>query len=168
MISPRDSETPTSPVDTVGDPVYNLEVSPAFHSGKGDTLRMQPGQSAAFTVSRAPHTVTIDRIERDRVTFTLRSTPQIASLRVGETGRYDVNEDGRPDIAVTVSSITGDIANVAFAAIVTPSSNVTRVADGPQYGKTSMPVSLILIVGSVVGGIIVLVLAVRARYYSGK
>jgi hypothetical protein len=120
-----------------------------YLQGEGVTLPLRAGQGIRFRVANAPHTVTVDRIEGDRVTFTLRSTPQVASLRIGETGRYDVNEDGVPDIAVSLKSITGGVADLTFAAIATPAASTQ---EKQSAHRDMLP-------WTVAGGVVVLVVS---------
>jgi hypothetical protein len=128
-----------------------------YLSGGGMTIPLQPGQGIRFRVTNAPHTVTLDRIEGDRVTFTLRSTPQTHSLRIGETGHYDVNEDGQPDITATLVSITDNIANIAFANIPSPTTTTSENALTP-IAQPSEKISAPLLVATV--GLVIIVIGV--------
>jgi len=147
--------------DISASPADQLEAGVAFYSGKGQALRLEKGEVVKFRAADGgPHTATIDRIEGDKVTFTLRSTPQTISLKIGQTGKYDVNNDGRSDISVTLNSIVDGVANLSFAAI--PSAQQTAAKSTPAVTATPsklglMPISLIA-TGALVGvGLLVLI-----------
>jgi hypothetical protein len=130
---------------------------PDFLSTKGVTLPLQAGQGIRFSVANSPHTVTVDKIEGDHVTFTLRSTPQTHSLRIGETGRYDVNEDGQPDITATLVSVTDNTANITFANITSPAtSSVTDEKSSPSAIPPSKKPATALIAGAIGLAIVIL------------
>ncbi|MNT41125.1 hypothetical protein D3C72_1774780 [compost metagenome] len=67
-----------------------------------------------FEVGQSSHTMTINGVDGNAVTFTLRSTPQTHTLRTGETGKYDVDGDKSEDISVTVDSVFGDVAQLSI------------------------------------------------------
>jgi hypothetical protein len=132
-------------------PTVNLQADEMYRTGKGKALRVREGQVATFTSADKSHSVTIDTINADSVTFTLRSTPQTFTLKVGQTGTYDVDNDGHPDISVSLASITGGTANMSFAAIA-KSAGQTAVTN-----TTSKNINWIAIIGIavlfIVGGV---------------
>lgn len=147
----------TQPVEHLTDIARTL----AYTSGRGVSATLAVGQGVHFEVANDSHTVTIDKVEAGRVTFTLRSTPQTVSLKVGETGKYDVNEDGKPDISVTLKGITDGEANLSFAAI-TSSPTAAQGASAPVSANKKPNVSPILLTaGGVLAGVALLSLAVR-------
>jgi hypothetical protein len=83
-------------------------------------------------------------------------------LRIGETGRYDVDEDGKPDITATLVGITDGIANITFANIIRPVTDTNKTSATVQPDKKSMAPLIAAIVGIlVVMGIIGLILRNR-------
>jgi hypothetical protein len=144
--APDEVDTPVTSVA----PVFDLQTSPSYQSGKGDHLRLNQGQIVAFSVAKSPHTVTIDSVTATSVTFTLRSTPQTVKLNIGESGKYDVNDDGHPDISATLIDITNGVANISFAAITTPIADATPVAKVTQSSKNGALMPIVVSIGLVI------------------
>jgi len=140
-----------------------MDHTPAFVSGHGESVQLRIGQGIRFNVTGAAHTATVDRIELNRVTFTLRSTPQTYSLRTGETGRYDVSGDGEPDISVVVNSIDSDIATISFAAVKPPRPDVAPTLKEME-SKKAFPVMWIVIAVLTVASAAVLSLILKRRH----
>jgi hypothetical protein len=158
-INPNGSEqTPAALEDWI-----DMDHTPAFVSGHGKSVQLKIGQGIRFNVTGEAHTATVDHIELDRVTFTLRSTPQTHSLRTGETGRYDVSGDGEPDISVVVNSIDSDIATISFAAIKSPRSDVAPTAKEVEPKKEALPTMLIVAVTLAIVGVVALSLVLKRR-----
>ncbi len=66
-------------------------------------------ESGAVTFSldgTAVHKITFTKVAADSVTLTIESTPKTVTLKVGETQKVDVNDDGKYDIEVKLQSIS--------------------------------------------------------------
>lgn len=72
------------------------------------------------------HTFNVDSITTNAVTFTISSTPQTATLNVGETGKYDLNDNGYYDLSVYVQEINSGKVTMTFKSI---NEQVTRTQD---------------------------------------
>jgi hypothetical protein len=160
--APDETGAPTEPVA----PVFDLQASSSYRSGGGERLKLSQGQIVDFNVVKAPHTVTIDSVTATGITFTLRSTPQTVTLKTGETGKYDVNDDNRPDIAITLLDISNGIANISFAAIQNPDTAVAAEhpsAIAHDQRKNTPLTSAAIIIGLVVIVIVIIGSIIRKK-----
>lgn len=84
----------------------------------GQTLKeLKTNYRLTFNVSGLGHYVGITNITNTTVTIEVASTPQTATLRVGETKKFDVNADGYYDLSVSVGSITYPTTSLVLSSI---------------------------------------------------
>ena len=140
----------------------------------GQTLKeLKKNYRITFNVSGMGHSVGITNITNTTITIEVASTPQTATLLVGETKKFDVNADGYYDLSVSVSSITYPSANLILKSInekiitATPSNTTETtdtsatgdVSDGkttPKSNKWLIPVIVIIILAIIVALIFIL------------
>ncbi len=99
--------------------------------------QLETGHSAAFKakerarvkVSGVNHYVGVDTVSASTVRITVSSTPQEATLSIGDERKFDVNADGTYDLSVTLNSITGTNADLTIKAI---SEAVTVATEAAQ------------------------------------
>ena len=150
-------EESTSPL------TIDLMKESAFRAGDEYKAEVTSGQVFSFTANDAPHTFTVDSVQGGTVTFTIRSTPQTHTLRVGETGEYDVDGDKADDISVTVNSVTNGVAQLTMMNLLATKVSVLsmpqdEVADASKSAtKPSFNYSLI---AWIAGGVVALLIAI--------
>lgn len=88
-----------------------------------------------FNVSGMGHHVEILNISSSSVTIEVASTPQVATLLIGETKKFDVNADNIYDISVGLIDIYSKTANVSIKAINEAYYN--PVQNNSSLGNTS-------------------------------
>ncbi len=110
---------------------------------KGKTLNLTVNQVIYFSVDGGEHSVTIKDISDDGyVTFVLASTPRTERLKVGETGRYDVNDDGSNDVEVSVLGVNGKHVGMAFKQLAKPAIVAEAVGS-----KSKLPWLILPLIG---------------------
>jgi hypothetical protein len=155
-----------SPAEQPAQPPIDLMKTTAFMTGSDYKLDVTPGQVMKFNVLQDAHTMTIDAVDGENVTFTLRSTPQKHTLRVGETGNYDVNSDNVNDLSVTVNRILGGVAELSITklAAVDTTAETKTVQTEDTKAKPVINYSLIAwIAGGVVALLIVILIIRKAK-----
>ncbi len=133
-----------------------LDTFVEFAASTGKKLELGTGQVVYFTVNDNEHTATITEISDEYVTFVLASTPKTARLKVGETGRYDVDDDGDEDVEVTVLGVDNGIANLTFKRLY--NDTFTPAVTTKQATKPSRLVAvaaLVLTLGAIVGWLVI-------------
>ncbi len=68
-------------------------------------------------VNNEDHSVKINSLTSTSATITISSTPQQATLNVGETKKFELSDDSYYDTSVTLSSISGGNASIIITAI---------------------------------------------------
>jgi len=100
----------------------------------GQTLKiLKKNYRLTFNVKGLGHQVGITSMTDKTVTIEVASTPQIATLAIGDLKKFDVDADGYYDISVKLNSITGTDAGLVIASI---NEKVTEVAP-PTTEKTT-------------------------------
>jgi len=101
------------------------------------------GGAASFTASGGSHTAKVLIVTSTSATVEVSSTPRQVTLNVGETKEVDLNNNGMNDLAIKLSSVSGNIANLVFRVIQeqeeitpTPSEEPTPTAP-PTPGITT-------------------------------
>lgn len=72
------------------------------------------GNVKTFTFGGATHTIKFTEIGDDSVTITIQSNPVVVGLKIGETKKVDLNNDGVDDLEVTLNKITSGKADVTM------------------------------------------------------
>ncbi|HLD02276.1 MAG TPA: hypothetical protein VJC07_01085, partial [Candidatus Nanoarchaeia archaeon] len=107
--------------------------------------------SMKFTLKGEEHSLYLKDLGEDSATFTLQSEPQDVTLNVGETGNYDVDNDGKNDVAVTLNGISRGRADVTVAGLKastaeeTTESGKTTTTTGEKEKKSSLLLWLIIL-----------------------
>ncbi len=84
---------------------------------QGVSVDLKQGKDVVFNVNAQEHTATLNSISLDSVSITIMSTPIITTLDVGETKKFDFEEDGTYDLSVKLNSITDNKADLYFRQI---------------------------------------------------
>ncbi len=107
---------------------------------KGKTLNLTVNQVIYFSVDGGEHSVTIKDISDDGyATFVLASTPRTERLKVGETGRYDVNDDGSNDVEVSVLGVNGKYVDMTFKQLAKPAIVAEAVGSNSKLPWLILP-----------------------------
>src|SRR3989344_609224 len=85
-----------------------------------------------FNVSGLGHYLGITNITNTSVTVEVASTPQTATLSVGETKKFEITGDNNYDISVTLVSISNGQANITMKSISEPVVTTTPQATGNE------------------------------------
>jgi len=87
----------------------------------GQTLKqMKNKYRLTFDIKGVGHSVGITNMTNTSVTIEVASTPQTATLNVGEEKKFDVDSDSSYDISVTLISIVGNDATLLIEKISEP------------------------------------------------
>ncbi|HEX7483964.1 MAG TPA: YCF48-related protein [Candidatus Saccharimonadales bacterium] len=144
-------------------PLIDLMSESTFRAGDEYKVEVASGQVLSFKANDAPHTFTVDNIRGNTVTFTIRSTPQTHTLRVGETGKYDVDGDKTDDISVTVNNVTNGVAQLTMVNLLATKVSVLSMPQdeandtSESAAKPSFNYGLIVWIA---GGVIALLIAI--------
>ncbi len=84
----------------------------------------------SLKVEGESHHVGVTSITSDSVTIEVASTPQTATLKIGETKKFDVNANNVYDLSVVLNSITSGKASL----VITPISEAVPVSEQPGAG----------------------------------
>ncbi|HEU4715645.1 MAG TPA: 6-bladed beta-propeller, partial [Candidatus Saccharimonadales bacterium] len=132
--TPSDTTSTSEPSgdETAGEQPTKTEKQPIvlndygeFTSGDGKQLQMSKGDVATFTADGEEHSVTVKQVGGDFAVLTLASTPRDVRLETGQTKSYDVTDDDKDDITVTLASTHGGVATLGFAVPSTPQDEGT-------------------------------------------
>lgn len=157
------------PADPTGQNIL-LNDFQEYATESGKTLNVVVNQVVYFNIQTADglekHSVTIKEIGADYVVLIIASEPQTVRLNVGQTGQYDVTDDGQNDIAITLNSITNQKANLTFrqltkAPVTTTGSTATEPSATPA--KNSRWTLILSIAALVLAVIIFIWLAARRK-----
>lgn len=88
-----------------------------FESSNGYNVQLQSKQRVTLTINEETHHVGIKKIESDKVTIEIASTPIEVVLSVGEETKKDLDDDGFYDLYVKLNSIDGLNADVTIKEI---------------------------------------------------
>lgn len=138
-----------------------LDGYPEFKTATGKQMNLKIGQVVFFTVNNEEHTATITGLTDQTVTLVLASTPQTVTLMLAEAAQYDVTNDGKKDIEISINSITNEFATITFKSLAEqPVKGNTK-----SVGRASNTVFWVLLFGAC---FIALVLLVRRKKRSGR
>jgi len=111
-------------------------------------------------IGGATHYVGVTSVTSNSATIEISSTPQTATLNIGETQKFDLTTDGYYDLIVKLNSITNNKADVTISAIsekVTVEETTTPPQEEEKTGTvTTAPATK----GSLIGWIIALVVII--------
>ncbi|MBI3623091.1 hypothetical protein HY212_03370 [Candidatus Pacearchaeota archaeon] len=72
---------------------------------EGYTKQLAARDKIKFNVSKETHLLEVTNISSSSTTITVTSTPQTATLNIGETKKFDLNGDSVYDLAVTLNRV---------------------------------------------------------------
>lgn len=133
------------------------------------TQELGSRERARIVVHSVEHHVGIVSLSATSAIIEISSTPQRATFALGESKDFDITEDGKNDVSVTLVSIQNNKATVSVVAIKQPATTTTTTTtSGSQTGASapsSGSSSLWWIIGIVVLVIVVVVIffVVRKR-----
>ncbi|MFA5020266.1 MAG: Ig-like domain-containing protein [Candidatus Pacearchaeota archaeon] len=141
------------------------------------TQQLGGGNRVRLKVNSATHYVGVKSLTTTTATVEVSSTPQQATLAIGDTRKFDLDSNGYYDLQVVLNSITsgkGDISITSINEQITEESEQAQVdaqkeAEGIASGEPELPADSgnnALIWASI--GIIVLILIVVAVIYFYK
>ncbi len=79
---------------------------------QGASVSLGEGKESEFTLNKEDHKITVDSVKTDSVDITIQSTPTTATLKIGETKKFDLDSNQTYDISVRLSSITDNKADL--------------------------------------------------------
>ena len=142
----------------------------------GYVKELSTNEAVKFSVAGETHSVSIIELTGESVTIDVASAPQRATIKVGETKKFDVNNDRYYDIKVTLNSITAGKANLTLASIheksevVVPSAFISRTENETAPEEVNLPyplksevnfsTKLIILLATL---IIIIIIIMRAR-----
>lgn len=112
---------------------YGTYIVQGFQLEKGYTKEFAKNGAIKFNIQNESHSLKVNNITNDRVTITLASTPQTATLVVGEQKKFDLTGDGVYDLSVKLNRIS--INNIASLTVQTISEAIAPVTPAPPAKK---------------------------------
>lgn len=111
-------------------------------SDKGNVYQdLGKSQRIKLMVDTETHYIGVKSLSATTATVEVSSTPQTATLSVGDTRKFDVDADRRYDVSVTLNSITSGKANLLIKSIdevVTEESESAQESAGEAAGETAI------------------------------
>jgi virginiamycin B lyase len=138
--SPTITTEEAAPVE----PKQDLSASDDFKDGQDVDVTLKPSETVTYSIGSETHSATLKSIGDTFVVITLASTPFDVTLHVGETKSYDVSNDKKNDIRITLRGISNGAANLAFGL---PQANSTSAPSKENSGDRSSKGKLILWIG---------------------
>ena len=100
------------------------------------TTKVLEGQSLSLSFDGATkHTITVDEVTEDSAKITVSSNPVTLTLKIGETGYIDFNEDGIRDMSITLIDILGKSVNIKIEKL--EGAKILAEAETIARGKTT-------------------------------
>jgi hypothetical protein len=135
---------------------YTSQSQVPFELTLGDVLCFEVNNDARGLLS--VHSFTVTEIGADYAVFVIASEPITDRLYVGQSGRYDTENNGYDNLEVTLQGVTATSANFTFRQLAqqtTPEPTIEGVIDSDEERSTTawLPV-IVLLLASV--GIILL------------
>jgi len=138
--------------------VTKIVVATATELAAGKTESLKANEQVKFTAAGGTHTVAVSSVTSTSATVTVSSTPQQATLNIGDLQRFDLNSDGTYDISVKLNSVSGSQASITVTAIsdstattpaVTPATPTT-----PEKASSKTWIWIIIIVVIIIAAIV--------------
>ena len=122
-------------------------------------ISLKEKETVNFEIEEETHSLVINEITDNSITFTLRSEPIIDTIKVSQVKKYDLDRNGFNDIEVYLKSIQNQKADLEINLLLQPKGNngITGAVVG-LFGKGSSQTGLIGIV------ILIIVLATLVIY----
>jgi len=117
-----DNQSGESDQDGGSQPSQNMPsnvvaVFSSYQIEEGVTGTFSPGSSVGFSVAGEEHFLEATQIMEDSVIFTFYSDPRPLKLKIGQTELIDANNDGKPDMQVTLNDIKNGKPDVTIKSI---------------------------------------------------
>ena len=84
---------------------------------KDSEIIIRESNKITFKLNNISHEITIKEVKTDSVTLEIKSNPIIVVIRIGETANVDTDGNGLNDIAITLKSVSGLLADLSFRAL---------------------------------------------------
>ena len=85
--------------------------------GSKISRNLRVNDKAKFEIEGKEHTIEVKEIGKDNVTIEIRSEPITATISLGETKKFDLDDDNVYELAITLEKIVGNIAVLIFEGI---------------------------------------------------
>ena len=121
------SSTTSTPLKWTGTFVINDN---QFIEGYANQLEVK--KRIRFKIKDIDHHIGVLELTETTVKIEVASTPQEATLAVGDERKFDVSEDGYYDVVVTLNSISGSKADITIKSI---SELITAETEAGEQGK---------------------------------
>ncbi|MDP1728984.1 MAG: hypothetical protein Q8L27_02150, partial [archaeon] len=108
-----------------------------FSGGETYTRALSANNRIKFTAGKAEHTVGVLEVGTTSAKIQVASTPQEATINVGETKKFDVTGDSYYDVQVTLNSITAGKADLSIKSINEAVPAGAETATGGEEGTTT-------------------------------
>jgi hypothetical protein len=105
-----------------------------FSSLGNKTYNLSEDDVINFTFIEVFHTLLIKDITGNSTTFEIKSNPVNATLYIGETGTFDLNENNKTDFSVTLLGISDQKANLLLKTIQEQTNN-----EAPEVPEVKKP-----------------------------
>lgn len=76
---------------------------------QGTNIKLEKDDEIKFLLNDEEHTLKTNYVSTDYVDITLQSNPILANLTIGETKKFDLDDDAFYDIQIKLNDISGDI-----------------------------------------------------------
>jgi hypothetical protein len=83
----------------------------------GYSKELLKSEKIQFSVNNQNHTVTLNNLTSNSIIIIVNSTPQTATLLIGELKKFDVNDDNYYDLSVKLNSIINNKANLTISSL---------------------------------------------------
>jgi len=116
------------------------------------------GTEIEFNILNESHSLKITNLTSDNVSITVSSTPQKATLSVGEEKKFELSEDNYFDLKVTLNSIVNNQANLTIKEIheIMSSTPQTGSSEESLQEEKSKKLIFIMIVSIMVISLVIL------------
>ena len=142
---------------------------------EGYTKSLAKGHRVKFAVSNETHYAGITSLTNSTATVNISSTPQIATLVIGDVGKFEVSGDNIYDISVTLNTINQNNANITIkkiSEVITPEVQQEEqqredAAQGVQQNEEPLePQSNKLWLWIVLGAVALLIIVIVISFFA--
>ena len=79
---------------------------------QGTNLQLKQNSEAKFMLDNQEHTIKVNSVSDDSVNLIIQSDPIRVDIKIGETKKFDLNNDGFYDIQVKLNNIEGGVPEI--------------------------------------------------------
>jgi flagellar basal body-associated protein FliL len=94
-----------------------VENTKDFSEVKEITKQLKTNERVRIKIVNTNHDIGITGLTATTATVEITSTPQIATLNVGDTRKFDITEDGYYDLSVTLNKIESSKADITITSV---------------------------------------------------